>query len=183
MPTMIFLDLEEDFSASLGPTLTEAGAAPANSGQAEPATDLGSPGRADFYGLPLLKHFDREIFNGNLSKLAVPIAFVHVDREEQARSALEASRQAEAHVEHGLQTKTGGITPIRTITYLQHGATDVIQGPFDKPRLAALGVHAYRAHIQGHETQAAFLESRRERKRSWVGVEEEKPYAHLRENM
>jgi hypothetical protein len=44
-------------------------------------------------------------------------------------------------------------------------------------------IHAYRAHKDASKEQRALLEIKRGRKRSWVGVDDQKPYAYLREAM
>jgi hypothetical protein len=49
--------------------------------------------------------------------------------------------------------------------------------------LTTLEVHAYRAQKEARKEQQALLEIRRGRKRSWVGVHEEKPFSYLREAM
>jgi 3',5'-cyclic-nucleotide phosphodiesterase len=53
-----------------------------------------------------------------------------------------------------------------------------------------LTVHAYRIYKTAKKEQSAFLASAskfiaaaRRRKQSWVGIEDEKPYAYLREAM
>ena len=66
---------------------------------------------------------------------------------------------------------------------LDLGATDVMTNPMNVASVANLEVHAYRAYRDAARDQKAILELRRGRKRSWVGVNEEKPFAYLREAM
>jgi 3',5'-cyclic-nucleotide phosphodiesterase len=67
--------------------------------------------------------------------------------------------------------------------YLDVGAVDVLTSPLLQERLPSLGIHAYRAHKDASKDQRALLEMKRGRKRSWVGVDDQKPYAYLREAM
>ena len=189
-PTLIFLDVEEDESVPLKPALLSPLLSSSDPSKSPALSSLGSPGGVAFYGLGLLKHFSLEIAEGNLSKLTVPIAFAHSDRRPIPRSTPTANGLPPASDEGNqspsnqpLAHRPSVVAPARIITYLQEGAIDVVQAPFTKERLEALAVHGYRAHIEGVRTQPAFLESMRMRKRSWVGVDEEKPYAYLRESM
>ncbi|KAF5717795.1 high affinity 3',5'-cyclic-nucleotide phosphodiesterase [Fusarium globosum] len=58
-------------------------------------------------------------------------------------------------------------------------------GSLDKNRqlIRSLEICAYRAHRDAAKEQSTLLEIRQGRKRSWVGVNEEKPFAYLREAM
>ena len=180
MPTLIFLDLGDDASTSAKPTPLSPAAHPPHDARSQAYPDVGSP-RTNFYGLALLKHFKLEMSESKLSKLTVPVAFVHSNQDSgPGPNGLPVSARQETDSEYAAKARS---TSTRTITLLQEGAVDVIESPFAKERLDALGAHAYRAHIEGHRTQAAFLESRQMRKRSWVGVDEEKPFAYLREAM
>jgi 3',5'-cyclic-nucleotide phosphodiesterase len=67
---------------------------------------------------------------------------------------------------------------------LDAGALDVVKSPLDKAGIMGLTVHAYRIYKSAKKEQGGFMAmTRRNRKQSWVGVEEEKPYAYLREAM
>jgi adenine-specific DNA glycosylase len=66
---------------------------------------------------------------------------------------------------------------------LDIGATDVMASPMNGKCVTNLEVHAYRAHRHAAQDQKAMIEVRRGRKRSWVGINEEKPFAYLREAM
>ncbi|EMR66692.1 putative high affinity camp protein [Eutypa lata UCREL1] len=66
---------------------------------------------------------------------------------------------------------------------LDSGAIDVMASPLHMKTLTSLEVHAYRAHKKAAKEQQSYLEIRRGRKRSWVGVHEEKPFSYLREAM
>jgi hypothetical protein len=66
---------------------------------------------------------------------------------------------------------------------LDLGATDVMASPMNIKCITNLEVHAYRAHRDAARDQKAMLELKRGRKRSWVGISEEKPFAYLREAM
>jgi 3',5'-cyclic-nucleotide phosphodiesterase len=71
----------------------------------------------------------------------------------------------------------------RTIKYLDIGAVDVLPSPVLQERLPSLAVHAYRAHKDASKEHRAMMDMKRGRKRSWVGVDDQKPYAYLREAM
>lgn len=84
------------------------------------------------------------------------------------------------------RSTAGLVAPLdqaRTIRYLNTGATDVLTSPLLPERLQSLAIHAYKAHKDASKEQRALLEMKRGRKRSWVGVDDQKPYAYLREAM
>ena len=143
------------------------------------------------YGLPLLQHIASEIQKQNLSKLVVPVAIAssHDWRwisSKTSKSAFSTSEEVSL-ASDVTRVNTPGINSstdqCRVSRYLDAGAVDLLTSPISKDRVTTLGVLAYRAHKEVAKEQSAFLSMRRGRKRSWVGVDEEKPYAYLREQM
>lgn len=69
-------------------------------------------------------------------------------------------------------------------TCLEYGAADVMTSPLQPQNIESLEVHAYRAQQAAAREQDALLQMRKNRKRSWVGVDTGgKPFAYLREAM
>ncbi|RDH28255.1 high affinity cAMP phosphodiesterase [Aspergillus welwitschiae] len=66
---------------------------------------------------------------------------------------------------------------------LDAGAVDVLVTPLDSCRAQALVVQAYRTRKTALREQSRFLSRKKLRKHSWVGVNDEQPYAYLREAM
>jgi 3',5'-cyclic-nucleotide phosphodiesterase len=71
----------------------------------------------------------------------------------------------------------------RLTRYLDNGAVDVLTSPMSRDAVQGLAVHAYRIYKEVSASEAAFMAQKRNRKLSWVGVDETKPYAYLREAM
>ena len=148
-----------------------------------PARTDGSSISEDFYGFSLLKHVVSEIQHSDLSKLTVSIAIIREEisaRSASNHSAYEQNGLLSAEISSQKQQDLGSV---RTLKCLEAGATDVILEPFTSERVKDLTVHAYHAHVNMAKEKSAFLEEKRMRKRSWVGVDEEIPYAYLRESM
>ena len=144
------------------------------------------------YGLKLLQWISSEIQYQSLSKLIVPVAVVaipkhnHHDNPPRERSNSEMNAQINYDSFPGSSRPAGLVVPldqVRTMKYLDVGAVDVLTSPLLHERLPSLGIHAYRAHRDASKDQRALLEMKRGRKRSWVGVDDQKPYAYLREAM
>lgn len=136
-----------------------------------------------FYGLSLLRCIALDIQQHNLSKLVVPVAVVAIPSQ-----GLKQKSEYDALKSHpSSRIRTGSVSiPLdqkRTIKYLDMGAADVLTSPLLKERLSSLAIHAYRAHKESLKEHNAFLEVKRGRKRSWVGLDDQKPYAYLREAM
>lgn len=66
---------------------------------------------------------------------------------------------------------------------LQFGATEVLSSPLTEDRVANLAVHAYHAKEAAQKERSTLLATKKIRKRSWVGFDDKKPYAYLREQM
>lgn len=135
----------------------------------------------------LLVHISSEIQQQSLSKLVVPIAVLSGLDINKSLSALRDQLSldsipagAATPSVHGSRMLTD---PGRMIRYLDAGAVDVLTSPVTKDRVHGLAVHAYRVYKEVCREKGNFLASKRNRKLSWVGVDEEKPYAYLREAM
>ena len=152
---------------------------------------------ADFYGLRLLTHVSSETSDGLLSKLVVPVAIVeHTHPPTALRSSSHSGLLPPGSQYHTLSSPTDynndpnhasndseAVEPHRVFRCLKSGAVDVIRGPLSKSRLNSTMVHATKAHIEAEKHNRASMDLRRMRKQSWVGMQEEKPYAYLREEM
>ena len=128
----------------------------------------------DIYGMHLLTHISSEIQSKNFSKLIIPVVILSgLDREW-------ASDTLPSPSVHGSQVLTD---TVRLVRYLDAGAVDVLSSPVSKDSVHGLAIHAYRVHKEVSREEAGFLITKRNRKLSWVGVNDAKPYAYLREAM
>lgn len=135
-------------------------------------SDTGEPD--DIYGMHLLMHISSEISSKNFSKLVIPVVILSgLDREW-------ASNNLPSPSVHGSQVLTD---TVRLVRYLDAGAVDVLPSPLSKDNVHGLAVHAYRVHKEVSREEMGFLTTKRNRKLSWVGVNDAKPYAYLREAM
>lgn len=67
---------------------------------------------------------------------------------------------------------------------LEFGAADVMTSPLQPQNIESLEIHAFKAHRAAAREREAVMQARKNRKRSWVGVETSgKPFAYLREAM
>jgi len=130
----------------------------------------------DAYGLQLLQRIVSEAHLRNVSKLIVPIPIINFPNSPEA-SEFEASNAG--------SVSGGTLTPNRRLLKrcLDLGAVDVIVGPMHVKSVTSLELHAYRAHKDAAKDQQMMLEFRRGRKRSWIGIEDDRPHAYLREAM
>ena len=150
----------------------------------------------DIYSFVLLQHIAMEIADSNLSKLVIPIAMTHHWETSSSAQHSSSGRQPRPS-SYGFNRLSGSakvvdrepinpsapVDPRRMMKCLEAGAVDVLTSPLQKDRVYGLTAHAYRAHKEASKDQTAFLATKRLRKRSWVGVDEARPYAYLRESM
>lgn len=128
----------------------------------------------DIYGTHLLTHISSEITTRNFSKLVVPIVMLTGLQHEASQVGLPSP---------GIPGGQVLTNTLRLTRYLDAGAFDVLPSPLSKDRMHGLVVHAYRLQKEHTREEISFLTSKRNRKLSWVGVDDGKPYAYLREAM
>ncbi|KAL7779114.1 hypothetical protein CFE70_008617 [Pyrenophora teres f. teres 0-1] len=130
----------------------------------------------DIYAMHLLTHISSEISSRNFSKLVVPVVMLSgLTHDEPSSSGPLPSP--------GLQLSFSLGDSVRLNRYLDAGAVDVLTSPMSRDRMLGLAVHAYRLQKDFSREEASFLTTKRNRKLSWVGVDDTKPYAYLREAM
>lgn len=143
------------------------------------------------YGLRLLDRIVYETHSRNLSKLVVPIPVVTFPllqnpQPEDDESSQKASEQHTDPEYLDQSPDTARLPSNHSIlrTCLDSGAVDIMASPLHSKTMTTLEVHAYRAHKEAAREQQAQLEITRGRKRSWVGVHDDKaPFSYLREAM
>lgn len=129
----------------------------------------------DIYAMHLLTHISSEISSRNFSKLVVPVVILTgLVAEPTPGSPLPSP---------SLQASHPLTDTFRLSRYLDAGAIDVLPSPLSKDRMHSLVIHAYRLQKDFTREEASFLTTKRNRKLSWVGVDDTKPYAYLREAM
>jgi 3',5'-cyclic-nucleotide phosphodiesterase len=125
-------------------------------------------------------------------QLIIPVAIVKPRRKDSYDHQIEQAKSPPiSRAPYGsesepvsVEDQSDIIDPHLMLQCLEAGALDVVRGPLDKAGIMGLTVHAFRVYKAAQKDQASFLAAaRRGRKQSWVGVEEEKPYAYLREAM
>lgn len=147
---------------------------------ADPSGDERGPGSAngDGYGIRLLQMIVSEAHLRNMSNLVVPIPLISFPGAGRGGATADDSDVP------GVSALEGGrLMPDRRLLKgcLDLGATDVLVNPVTS--VTSIQTHAYRAHKEALKERQAILEVKRGRKRSWVGVDEQKPFAYLREAM
>lgn len=103
--------------------------------------------------------------------LIIPVAFfqsledvVHADRQEHSAN-------------------DGPLLPPELLRCFDDGAVDVVFGPLSLDRIRSMASQVYRHRKDRSRKRASSQEIRKSRKRSWVGFDDRKPYAYLREEM
>ncbi|KAI0024693.1 HD-domain/PDEase-like protein [Xylariomycetidae sp. FL0641] len=155
------------------------------------STDGGEADRPveELYGVRLLERIVYETHLRSLSRLVVPIPVVSFPLLQTPPASDGANDESSAPAYAGYLSEAPHLNS-KTLTNrallrrcLDSGAVDVMASPLHMKILTTLEVHAYRAHKEAAREQQALLEVRRGRKRSWVGVHDEKPFSYLREAM
>ncbi|KAI0857253.1 hypothetical protein F4860DRAFT_367597 [Xylaria cubensis] len=143
----------------------------------------------DLYGIGLLEKIVYETQLRSLSKLVMPIPIVSSPllRTPPAMGGKNEESLQPAYAEYLAESQESSTNSLTSRALLRRcldsGAVDVMASPLHVKSLTTLEVHAYRAHKEVVRDQQAFAEIRKGRKRSWVGIHEEKPFAYLREAM
>lgn len=123
-----------------------------------------------------------------LMKLVVPIPVISLPALLQVGPRIgstEADENAVGGTHIPMSSPSGRSSrPELVQTCLDYGAADVMTSPLQAQNIESLEVHAYKAHQASIKERDALLQARKNRKRSWVGVDTGgKPFAYLREAM
>lgn len=171
MPTLVLIDIPYDEEQRLK-RLSREPRSPSPTATRLRRTDTAEPD--DIYGVHLLTHIYSEIQSQNYPKLVIPVAVLSGVDQQHASETLSPPifNASQYHSE-----------AVRAVRYLDAGAVDVFFSPLSRDNAHALAVHAYRVHKETLIAQTAFLNTKKHRKLSWVGVNDDKPYAYLREAM
>ena len=130
----------------------------------------------EFYGMALLLHIAAEQREHAMSKLVIPIVLLSGFQQEVGWTSPPTPSP-------GIPSPYAQNDLVRMVRYLDAGAVDVLTSPLSRDRLYGLTTHAYRTYKEYAHAESSFLMEKRKRKLSWVGVDETKPYAYLRESM
>ncbi|KAK5939929.1 3',5'-cyclic-nucleotide phosphodiesterase [Knufia obscura] len=144
------------------------------------------------YGLQLLSRIASDLQVEEGVKLIIPVAVVQPQRKDSYDHAIQehCSQVEVAREPYGSETQPAKladtsdiIDPQLMLQCLNAGALDVVKAPLDKAGIMGLTVHAYRIYKSAKAEQSHYMSKARGRKQSWVGMDDEKPYAYLREAM
>ncbi|KAK2630050.1 hypothetical protein QTJ16_000870 [Diplocarpon rosae] len=188
IPTLVLIDIPYEDQLAERPSREKRTPSPSSQQQVDGLYE--DPVDEEAYGLNLLQWIASEIQYQSLSRLVVPVAVVSIPEQNSlATSRGRTNSRTEGQISYtsGPAKRRGGLViPLdqaRTVKYLDLGAVDVLTSPLLRERLPSLAIHAYRAHKDALKEHRALLEMKRGRKRSWVGVDDERPFAYLREAM
>ncbi|KAI4103554.1 MAG: hypothetical protein L6R37_003771 [Teloschistes peruensis] len=117
----------------------------------------------------LLRALSAHITRSKLSSLIVPVAFVPSPRDIYADSRPPDRKQP--------------VVPDEMLKCIDSGAVDVLFSPLAMDCVRSLISHAYRSRKNQSKKRASSQEAKKARKRSWVGIDDRKPYAYLREEI
>lgn len=123
-----------------------------------------------------------------LMKLIIPIPVISLPSVLQVGPRLGSAEEDEGAVggtRISMAASSGRSNRLELVqTCLDYGAADVMNSPLQPQNMDSLEVHAYKAQQASSKERDALLQVRKNRKRSWVGVETGgKPFAYLREAM
>ncbi|KAL8842417.1 MAG: hypothetical protein Q9170_000545 [Blastenia crenularia] len=119
----------------------------------------------------LLKTIKSHIAKEKLSSLVVPLAFIQLPED-----IIPMDRRQDSD-------KHKPLLPQDMLRCMDEGAADVFFGPLALDRIRSIASHAYRVRKDQSHKKARVQEAKKARKRSWVGIDDRKPYAYLREEM
>lgn len=194
IPTLVLVDIPYDNQVEERRPSRDVRTPSPNSSQEVERVDANQEAQP-IYGLDLLQWIASEIQYHSLSRLFVPVAVVAIPLAENSPTSHPREPVHNRSNPLSFDQDPFGVNPskasvlsvpldqIRTMRYLDVGAVDVLTSPLLRERLPSLAIHAYRAHKDASKEQRALLELKRGRKRSWVGLDDQKPYAYLREAM
>ncbi|KAI7775267.1 hypothetical protein LA080_007111 [Diaporthe eres] len=138
----------------------------------------------ELYGLRLLQRVVAEADMLKLMKLVVPIPVISPPVLPQAGPAAAPGSVETGAIGETMASSFSHSRPELVRRCLEYGAADVMTSPLQQQNIESIEVHAYKARQSAAREREAVLQVRKNRKRSWVGVDTGgKPFAYLREAM
>lgn len=135
----------------------------------------------DLYGLSLLQKIITEAHLRSTTKLVVPVPVIS-SPEIVTPNVSYPMTDGMSEIPTTSESLLAASRQLMRIC-LDIGAVDVLLSPLTSSCITALEIRAYKAQRDAIKEQQAILEVTKGRKRSWVGVSEQKPFAYLREAM
>lgn len=176
------------------PTEDEMGSPSSRSREPSQASDP-----TDLHGYTLLQRICTEVANSSLSKRIVPIATLYNTAEYELISGISPnsppSRPSSGNYSTSKIVKPNTSSPRRpmgkkavtdarrTVRCVEVGAAEVLFSPLQEDRLQGLVSHTYRAHKEALRERSEYIQKKKMRKLSWLGNNDKRPYAYLREKM
>ncbi|RFU72515.1 high affinity camp phosphodiesterase [Trichoderma arundinaceum] len=172
-PTMVLLDTPHD--EWIPESYSHPNSSPPDPNLVNRDAEIHTPDE-NLYGLALLQRLITEAHLRSISKLVVPIPII---------SYPETREQMTDGTTEPFSSPAGTLAASRKLIRrcLDLGAVDVLISPLGPKSIATLEICAYKAHRDAARDQQAMMEITKGRKRSWVGINEQKPFAYLREAM
>jgi hypothetical protein len=171
-PIVVLLDMPQDDDAAIRRPSWDSNPPSPLAGK-RPKVERNEP--SDVYGVHLLAYLSSEIQQRVRSRLVIPIAVLAGKTDVSlvpSFTLLTVPNKRQLLAE-----------PTRMSRFLDAGAIDVLPSPLGIDRVQGVAVHAYRTYKEVSREAASFVLQKRNRKLSWVGIDEERPYAYLREVM
>ena len=159
---------------------------------------LAQPSEPDEPSVTLLQQISADKAKCTLSKLVVPLVVLHDQKlgakanaqglgsrlSRPSSGGLGSVSKSTSSSDRASYTKASfAIEPRQMLRCLALGAMDVLPSPLTEDSIAHLVVHAYHVKEEVQRERSALLATKKTRKRSWVGFDDKKPYAYLREQM
>jgi 3',5'-cyclic-nucleotide phosphodiesterase len=190
IPTLVLIDVPHDDKLEVPVTPSTQTPSPTADHQIDPLDSQLED--ASFYGSTLLQYIITDIQQQSLSGLVVPVVVMGTSaalstmppgREDLTNSTLQTPKYPFSHKPPQAASINIPKDQQRAIRYIDIGAVDVLPSPIRRERLPSLTIHVYRVYKEYLQGKQALLQVTRARKRSWVGLDDLKPYAYLREAM
>lgn len=142
------------------------------------------------YGSHLLRYIVSDIKHQNISSLVIPVAVMKVQGNGISKEKVSTETESSVRADKLSKPPSAAVAPIsipleqqRALRCIDLGAIDVLHNPISSERLPSLTIHIYRIYREYMHSKKALTQDIRGRKRSWVGLDDSKPYAYLREAM
>ncbi|UNI14414.1 3',5'-cyclic-nucleotide phosphodiesterase [Purpureocillium takamizusanense] len=180
-PTLVLLDTPHDQHLQEPRTLSHPSINRPDSPSLTGTAEIHTPDE-ELYGLTLLQKIITEAHLRSMSRLVVPVPLISYPNSVVCAPG---QQMTDGAVETTTATDAGNLAFHRQLIRrcLDLGAVDVIVSPLSAKCVTSLEICAYKAHRDAAREQQAQMEIAKGRKRSWVGVNEQKPFAYLREAM
>lgn len=143
-----------------------------------PASKRPAKKREDPYGMDFLQHLAHVIRKEHYGSRIIPVAIL-----SGAQTTTSSKRTSVPDSSLHVPSQHGRDSLAPHIRYFEAGAVEVMTSPLSSERVLSLPAHVHRLDVERNRRRSSTYLAPLERRTSWVGTAEDRPYSQVKDKM